>query len=74
MARDLGFLLARLAGFEPATGCLEGTVGVSPGDAACGLTSSFSFAKAGRRLVWPDVCLQWLPKWLPGILLGELTS
>jgi hypothetical protein len=25
---DLGFLLARLAGFEPATGCLEGSCSV----------------------------------------------
>jgi hypothetical protein len=25
MGRDLGFLVARLAGFEPATRCLEGS-------------------------------------------------
>ena len=36
--------LARLAGFEPATRCLEGTVGQSPKDAVCGLTCSFPYS------------------------------
>ena len=29
MGRDLGFLVARLAGFEPAIRCLEGTANVA---------------------------------------------
>jgi hypothetical protein len=49
--------LARLAGFEPATRCLEGMAPASPYDAACGLTSSFS---PSRSWTWPDVaqCLR----------------
>ena len=34
----------------------------------------FLLAEAGYGLRWPDACIQWLPKWLPGILLAELTS
>ncbi len=70
---ELGVLVARLAGFEPATRCLEGTASRSLEDAACGLTSSFAvFMMAGCGLRQPDVCLQWLPKWLPGTSLAEL--
>jgi len=29
---------------------------------------------AGCGLRSPGVCLQWLPEWLPRILLAELTS
>jgi hypothetical protein len=38
------FLLVRLAGFEPATRCLEDTAGRSPINATCGLMCSFSFS------------------------------
>jgi hypothetical protein len=35
---ELGLWLVRLAGFEPATRCLEGTFEPSPERARCGLT------------------------------------
>src|SRR5438105_3811496 len=51
IAADLRVVVARLAGFEPATRCLEGTAGQSPVNAKCSLTSSFAFfAKAGCGL------------------------
>jgi hypothetical protein len=33
----------------------------------------FFLTEAGRGLTWSNVCAQWLPEWLPGILLAELT-
>ena len=59
--------MARPAGFEPATRCLEGTFGGSLDVACCHPTSYLAADTiAGRRRASCEVCLCWLPDWLPG--------
>jgi len=58
--------LVRLAGFEPATRCLEGTLQPSPEEARCGLTRRLAaLMEADCRLVYPHIWRRWLPTWLP---------
>jgi hypothetical protein len=65
--------LARLAGFEPATRCLEVTFrgwrDVAWGRLMCHLSGLMN---AGRGLASPGICGWWLPRWLPGISLASL--
>jgi hypothetical protein len=65
--------LARPAGFEPATRCLEGNVGASR-DIAWRRSASHLAATivTGRRRASCSVCLRWLPDWLSGIYLPLL--
>src|SRR5262249_50330078 len=60
--------LVRLAGFEPATRCLEGTLVPSPESARHGLTWRLAAPiLAGRGLASLSICHRWLPSWLPAI-------
>jgi hypothetical protein len=57
--------LARLAGFEPATRCLDGTVGGSPEAARCGSMGGLAvLIVAGSGAAPPSACAWWLPDWL----------
>jgi hypothetical protein len=71
--RSIAVWLARPAGFEPATRCLEGTVGASL-DVAWRRSTSHLPADtvAGRRRASCEICLRWLPGWLPEIYLLSL--
>ena len=70
---DLVIWLARPAGFEPATRCLEGTAGASL-DVAWRRPTSYlaAVSVAGRRRASRGVCLHWLTYWLPRIYLPSL--
>jgi hypothetical protein len=60
------FWLVRLAGFEPATRCLEGTSRGSPDAARCGSMGGLAaLLVAVSGTVSPSVCGWWLPDWLP---------
>jgi len=64
--------LARPAGFEPATRCLEGTVPTSLDVARRRSTSHLpAVTVAGCRRASRDVCFRWLPCWLPENLLAS---
>ena len=59
---------------ERGTYSLGGIPVTRPDVAPCGLTCRSAAARiAGRGLEWPDACGRWLPAWLPGISLAEIT-
>src|SRR5690349_18123045 len=67
--------LARPAGFEPATRCLEVTVTASGDVACCRSTSCLAAGTiAGCRRASREVCLRWLPDWLPEFCSLSLIS
>jgi hypothetical protein len=70
---DLVVWLARLAGFEPATRCLEGTTVWSPDGAGCGPMGGLAaLVVADYGAASASVCGQWLPNWLPADSLASL--
>jgi hypothetical protein len=67
-AAEQVFELARPAGFEPATRCLEGTFEPSRDVAWRRSTSHLAVViVADCRTASRGVCLHWLPYWLPKI-------
>jgi hypothetical protein len=52
-------------GIEPPAFRFSGAYAAWPHVAGCGLMGQLAAeTMAGRRLMWPDVCLRWLPVWL----------
>jgi hypothetical protein len=71
--RSIAAWLARPAGFEPATRCLEGTLKASRDVAQrCPGSHLAATIVAGHRRASRGVCLRWLPDWLPEISVHSL--